>query len=615
MAPLDQGLHIDRAALVAATFRPAVVTWNRLEGRARTAAFDGALRAEVRDALWMLCRQWQVGEFRGEPAGSAVLAGVQVDTARITRVAAGPGGAQPYDERVPLETRVEREPVPLDLLTRIRIGRHWLKLLHARTARDLRDVYLAQYPLGDPAAEEARAQLRSDQRAWQVLEAARGRVVDGGALLAAIGGGAHQAFVDASGLSDADRAGALAAARDLASWFQRVYSQPARGEASAWAPPYLEYQFACSTPADPAGESQTVLAADRYHQGHLDWYAFDIDDAPGARLDDRGATSPPGGLQARAPVTFIPTPIEFAGMPRVRWWELEDQRTDFGSLQASTTDLALLMLAEFGLIYGNDWSLVPYDLEVGTLARVRAVVVTDVFGVRTLVRPAGSGAADGWQRWSMYTLSTRQPGGRPDPRLFLAPALGPHQEGRPMERVLLARDEMANMVWAVEEQIPGALGGGVSGHEAALDLARYLTRDGVAAPVEGVATDAAIRYVLGTTVPENWIPFIPVHRPGEQREIRLQRAAMPRLVGDDPDAVVRPRTAILRPGLDVPPVRPYFVNEEEVPRAGVVVTRSFQRARWWDGRVLTWLGRQKQTGRGQAASGLQFDVVVPKPPG
>ena len=40
---------------------PTVTLWNRLEGRPRTRGFDRALRAEVRDALWMLTRQWQIG--------------------------------------------------------------------------------------------------------------------------------------------------------------------------------------------------------------------------------------------------------------------------------------------------------------------------------------------------------------------------------------------------------------------------------------------------------------------------------------------------------------------------------------------------------------------------
>jgi hypothetical protein len=41
------------------------------------------------------------------------------------------------------------------------------------------------------------------------------------------------------------------------------------------------------------------------------------------------------------------------------------------------------------------------------------------------------------------------------------------------------------------------------------------------------------------TVPEHWIPFIPVHQAGSVREIRLQRAAMPRLLRSDPTAFAK----------------------------------------------------------------------------
>ena len=68
-----------RAALLARTF-PTVTVWNRLEGRPRSVEFDRALSAEVRDALWMLARQWQFGEFRGEDAGSPVTATVHLST-------------------------------------------------------------------------------------------------------------------------------------------------------------------------------------------------------------------------------------------------------------------------------------------------------------------------------------------------------------------------------------------------------------------------------------------------------------------------------------------------------------------------------------------------------
>jgi hypothetical protein len=42
------------------------------------------------------------------------------------------------------------------------------------------------------------------------------------------------------------------------------------------------------------------------------------------------------------------------------------------------------------------------------------------------------------------------------------------------------------------------------------------------------------------------------------------------------------------------------------------VTQYFSRSRWTQGQVFTWLRVQKQTGRGEASSGLAFDRLVDK---
>lgn len=599
-------------AVIGSIFLPSVVTWNRLEPRPRTDSFERSLRAEVRDPLWMLCRQWQVGEFAGHDGGTAVRTQIEIATARLNRYAARGGPAVPYDETVALETMVEREAVPLDMTTRAFAGRHFVKLVARQTASDLRPHYLPEYAFAEPTDPLALARLRSDQPAWQLLRAVTGRVIDGGQLLEAIARGDHDDFVAGSPMSPGERTAALAAAGELLAWFRRVFDVPDAPQEDAWAPSYLEYQLAVA--ADSAVEGrQTVLDAEEYHHGHLDWYSFDIRDAG---PEDGLVDLEPGSVAHRPPVlgeplAFVPTPVEFAGMPNLRWWQLEDQQTDFGSLNAGTTDVALLMLAEFGLVYGNDWSLVPYDLEVGSLARVTGLIVTDSFGERTLVRPAGRGAGDDWQRWGLYHLSADDDG-PPDTRLFLAPALPRSDGGAPIEEVVLARDEVANMVWGIERVIPGERGDGTDGFEAATALTAYLTRTTPAptAPLE-VETDAEIRYVLGSTVPENWIPFVAVNEPGSNRQIRLQRAAMPRLATGDLTDVVEPCGAVLRVGLDAG--EPYFVHEEEVPRSGAVVRRAFQRSRWRHGRVSTWLGRRKSTGLGPGASGLVFDRVEPRP--
>ncbi|HEX2930125.1 MAG TPA: hypothetical protein VHV54_10450, partial [Candidatus Binatia bacterium] len=399
--------------LLSASFRPAITLWNRLEGRPRKEDFDRSLRAEVRDPLWMLSRQWQFGEFKGEDAGSAVKARAQLNTSRIDRYAVrsenhDPQSAEPYEKAVPydisfpLETEVEREPLWIAgpdansayLILRSQMGRYWMQLLKRAglATPNVKGAFLERFGFEDaaeklnPTEAEAleAAHLQSDPAAWQSLQAVKKRLPDGRRLLAAIESGDFDLWVDGQ-FDAAARPTLKDLAKDFRSWFYRLYSQPQTEKEDAWAPSYLEYQFAVSAPEDESGETRATLVAEQYRQGTLDWYAFDIDRQ--SRLEDL-----PGGVfsehsfEARRPLAFLPTQIEFNGMPNVRWWEFEDRRTDFGSIRAGTTDLPLLMLAEFGLIYGNDWSVIPYNLEVGTLADIKGIIVTDVFGVRTFIR-------------------------------------------------------------------------------------------------------------------------------------------------------------------------------------------------------------------------------------
>ena len=160
----DKNIVVNMNEAVLKRLHPAITRWNRLEGRPRTHHFDRALRAEVRDALWMLSRQWQLGEFQGDDAGSPVLARLCMDVSRIDRFQAGTGAVEPLRLDEPLEARVERRPVPLrlgaqylSLDLRLAAGRRWLKLLEreraaGRLSADYRAAYRTRYavPVPDP---------------------------------------------------------------------------------------------------------------------------------------------------------------------------------------------------------------------------------------------------------------------------------------------------------------------------------------------------------------------------------------------------------------------------------------------------------------------------------
>jgi hypothetical protein len=584
---------IDDLMAYALTFPPVVIGWNRLEARPRTADYDRALRAEVRDALWFLTRQWQFGEFAGEDAGSPVEARTSVRTDPLQHYAVDRAKAIAYGPATPLETRVEQEAVLFDLTLHAQITRvFWGLIAGGTNPSAARAKYLTHYKL---TRDDVPGRDGDDDVTARAFALGSAHTLNAAKVIDDLRRNVHDGIVDSFGLADA--ALLKTAGQQLFAWFTTQFSVPGAGAPPAWQPRFLEYQFAVAT--DTADRGQTVLAADQYAQGRLDWFAFDVDASPGAALirgDGSTATPTPASGD---PLSFIPTPVSFGGMPSHRYWEMESRQIEFADIDANTTDVAKLLLTEFALVYGNDWCVIPYELLVGTVSEVVGILVSDTFGEQSLLLPAGRGFDDTWQRWSMFTMARRPSTADTlaDTRFFLPPALPKLLEAAPLEKVLFLRDEMANMAWAVERVIASGLGQGINGHTVATRAAQKVP----AAPALH-ATTAPVRYVLGTDVPYNWIPFIPVHIEGSNRSVQLQRARMPQ---DDGGPSRLQRTAILTPG------GKYFLNEEEVPRAGAQVTRGYQRARWLDGRTFTWIGRRTTTGRGEGSSGLAFDLAVP----
>lgn len=578
----EKYITAELSAVVASRSRPGVTFWNRLEGRPRTRAFDRALRAEVRDALWMLTRQWQVGELRGEDAGSPIHAKVRVDTTPV-RAFRPPGddGKAPVAD-LPPQAAVEQLPLPLlmdgvemSLDLRLLMGRYWLKLL-ARVLPAAADAYRAAYPVRRPDPGEDAA-ICAHPLAWASYRAAANRLMDGAALyLSIVGGAPASTGIDEVAGSEAE---VDALGTRFVAWFDRLISRPEA--ATAWRPERMEYGFV----ADAGSRGTPVgLVAQEYSHGRIDWHDLDAAPVPSDPGDDETAPT-------RHVLGMLPTAASFNGMPNSRWWTFEDGRTNFGGIRPDSTDLGTLMLIEFGLVYANDWFVVPFTLPVDTVARVRGLVVTDVFGERTWVSRAES---DGWR---LFRTSVAGGGAVADHDLMILETADHLQESAPLDEVVFVRDEMANLVWAIEKTIPSPLGVGVAGADAGHELREFLSRGPAPAPAEG--TD--IRYEVMTSVPEHWIPMIPMHRPGSDRAIQLRRAAMPR--ASSPSALVPPRTWLLQePGL--------HVHEEEVPRAGIRVRRTYRRVRDRQGRVRVWLGATKQTGRGEASSGLVFDQIV-----
>jgi hypothetical protein len=591
---------------------PTVNTYNRLENLPRSENFDRALRAEIRDPLWLLSRQWQFGEFEAEDAGSAVLARISSQTSPVIKyLPEGASTRTKIDVETPIEVLVERETPPMDLVLRMEMGRHFLRLLEKETGNPTTTAAIkaellaatspASLKLSLPEEGPDAAYLFSNRRLRQAAAMlAAGDCLDGGALYLYLYASTTRKV---STFLSSPNAAADLAGTALKDWFQRVYSQPGKTETSAYQEDALEYKFALATPK--RNRMPDVLRAEGYPGGRLDWYSFDLDTDYEAKLKPTYYES---RLVDDRSITVIPTEAMFSAMPKSRWWEFEDGRVNLYGANSDSLNPATIVYNEFALIFSNDWMIVPLTMPLGHLVEVDEIVVRDVFGQQTLVKAAGSDETDDYLRWDMFSLQqTGSSVSGPDYRLFLPQVLDRIQEGKPFESVNFLRDEMANMVWGVENRVPDGLGSSMDGFEAAMRVNSYIQGFSEEEAVAELDNEATIRYKMGGTVPENWIPFVPVHAPKSNREIRLQRSSMPRIVeGLDPERIL-PRTAILSQ-----PRSPHFLNEEEIPRSGVIVRKSWQRTRWFNGETFTWVGRRKSPGRGEGQSGLEFDQIKDK---
>jgi hypothetical protein len=199
----------------------------------------------------------------------------------------------------------------------------------------------------------------------------------------------------------------------------------------------------------------------------------------------------------------------------------------------------------------------------------------------------------------MFALSSRDGSGStgaPLARLVIPPVAVAAIEGAPIEDVLFARDEQANLVWGVERVVEGPDGRGRDRNDEWLPVAATLDPPPPPSP-------AALAYRLMSAVPPHWIPFVAVHDSAENRGVRLERAAMLRLDANPP-APVPPVGRVLEPET------PQFVLfEEEIGREGVRISRVPALCRSVDGRTYLWTRRRRTIGRGEQSSGLGFDVA------
>jgi hypothetical protein len=148
---------------------------------------------------------------------------------------------------------------------------------------------------------------------------------------------------------------------------------------------------------------------------------------------------------------------------------------------------------------------------------------------------------------------------------------------------------MANVAWAVEALVRDDAG------RARDRFAEWAARE----PPPPVTSDFPL-YRVATEVPQHWFPLVP-EQLDDHESVRLRLVPLTRHEDGRP--------VKLEPAGTLLPAKDAWLYEEEVPRTGVQVTRTWQHARWHDGSRHLWQARRKQTGRGEGSSGLRYDHV------
>jgi hypothetical protein len=390
-----------------------------------------SVQARIHDPLWLLARQWQIGEFQGEDSGTPIMARLRADVSRLTRYFAGPIAANSqvkaptFDAKTtPLETMVERErvrPLPGAKAEKLRFAveaaQQFFRLLDQQTIPSAkRQKYRAKlqrkFPFAALTAEE-RAALDADSlRFFDLLSP---RVPDGTLLYAGLRPG--DALPPDVKIAPADVPKVSKAAKAFLQWYETLFSEPGSGTAP-WVSDRMEYAFSVGTRLN---DGECTLTAEEYYDGHLDWEDFSINAEVSMGAANDNATTP-------ATTTVIPAPVTFRGAPAPRFWEFEDAQVDYGKIPTGPADLPQMLLIEFANRFGNDWFIIPVDLEIGTLCRTRSLVVTDTFGVRTLIK-SNSESGLPHSTWRMFQISHQQPSDTtrlsPKPNLFFLPRASP----------------------------------------------------------------------------------------------------------------------------------------------------------------------------------------------
>lgn len=512
---------IERRIPPLARRQPSITYWNRIEPSPRTKELAKPLAATVADGLWNLTRQWQLGEFRGEDCGSPAWLEVDSTSTRMDAWTVE-GTLHPLELHVPLDKAIAAT-LPFDLETSVEFGQAFEQML----SDDGRAVHIAAFRAAFPIVEAAPGE--TNVKIVRLRRVTAGRATDGAALWSAAIASLPSLPIT---ISASEEPAVTTLLQSYVALVRDFFGGDPELETQAWDASRLAYTFATTT-----GEAGDYIVRPRGN-GEPSWEAFS---SAGLLLPPPDPAPP-----ETQKITLLPASVRFRGMAPSRCWDIESATMDAGAIDVERRDLGKLLFVDVMLMQPRDWYVIPIEQQVGTLMRLDAVLVRDVFGLLTVIHPANDSA------WSMFHISgALNDAGSLLPDIAGASAL----HGKAREEVRFIRDEMLNMVWSVVE---------TNDRESALPI----------------APPPLPRYRLRRDPVGPWSAFVPV---GSLDGVMLERV--------DGSAA------------------PLRIAEEELRRSGLRIVRVPIRSRGADGRTHVWIGRIRTHGPHEASNGIRFDLL------
>lgn len=606
------------------------LAWNKTEGRPRTQQLDDSTKSVTYDPLWLLARQWQFGEWKGEDVGSAIIAKIAYKQVLPSHIKTSPeaDNFERFDVQADcIFNKIQRIRPVLSLQQKAHLGLYLLKLMRNDALDSNIPSVLALLKFEKPVAPTAEnwhqqmgaTRFHANTALVRLTTSFSEKIPDGLLAYKKI----SENYAPLAILLNAT------VMESYLSFVEELYPELKNtGVPENWKLPTLSSELEVAYPEMNGDTVQYRVFGQRNLQGsEMNWYGLDY---KGIRttIGNEGLSLPEvEDYQVHTVSSVIPSAARFFGMPERRWWTMEDSQVNLGDVDSDLSEVLKRILSEFALVYCNDWLILPVRRKEMTNVTVEGILVKDVFGEYTLVKNAinsnEEGVVDPFE-WGMFqhekemTASsladeTAERGSLESSVLFSSQRS--IRLGDIREQVEFVRDEVNNMAWAIEKIAEDGVRGGSSAN-----VIINAVRNHIMSIDPQISTESSdvmkFKLIADHFSVGGYIPFIPRKFSDlaiQDRSIYMQRSWLPNF-WNGKMIRTRPVVNVLRKGLgtddEIVSAEKQILFEETLLKKGMRVSDRYAYIRDRNGIVRLWLDRSVSQGNVLPTPAIAFDRLT-----